>query len=100
MPWGAFQGRAPQITACVPQTRIVPPERRLFPKESIKHGATRVQFEAWDSQNTDCYPRICEQELFFPDFALNIPFCCGFTPEIVDIRVFFEIKTFLFLFFV
>ena len=46
MPRGAFQGRAPQITACAPQTRTVPPKRGLCPKESNRLGATEVQFVA------------------------------------------------------
>ena len=38
---------------------------------------------------------------FFADFALKTLLFCGFTQKIMDIRVFFEMKTFFFfLFFV
>ena len=36
----------PQIAACAPQTRNVPPKRGLCPKEINRLGATGVQFGA------------------------------------------------------
>ena len=42
---GAFRGRAPQMTACAPQTKIVPSKRGLFPEEINRLGATGVQIE-------------------------------------------------------
>ena len=66
---GAFRGRAPQITACTPQTRIVPPKRGLCPEEINKLGATEAQFEAGGSQNTGYHARIREQELAFRRFC-------------------------------
>ena len=51
--------------------RIVPPpsKRGLCPKEINRLGATGVQFEAWDSQNTGYHSRINEQELLFHRFC-------------------------------
>ena len=46
-PRGAFRGRAPQMTACAPQTKIVPPPKRgLCPKGINRLGAIKVQIEA------------------------------------------------------
>ena len=52
----------------------MPPKRGLCPKESNTLGATEVQFEAWDSQDTGYHPRIHEQELFFVDFVMKTLF--------------------------
>ena len=53
-----------------PQTKIVPPPQRgLCPKEINRLGATGVQIEALDSQNSAYRPRICELELFFVIFV-------------------------------
>ena len=44
---GGIPGRAsPQMTACAPQKKIVPPKRGLCPEESNKLGVTGVQIEA------------------------------------------------------
>ena len=66
---GAFWGCAPQITARVPQTRIVPPNRGLCLEEINRLAATGEQFEAWDFQNTGYHSRIREQEVFFRRFC-------------------------------
>ena len=67
---GAFRGHAPQITACAPlNENWAPLKRGLCPKGSYWLGATAMQFEAWGSQNTGCYPRTREQELFFRRFC-------------------------------
>ena len=44
-PRGAYRGRAPQLTACAPQTKIVPPRRGLCPKEINRLGASGAQIE-------------------------------------------------------
>ena len=31
---GAFRGRAPQMTACAPHTKIVPPQARTVPQRN------------------------------------------------------------------
>ena len=56
---------------CPPKSLLVPPKRELCPRkrglcpeEINRFGATGVQIEAWDSQNTGYHPRIREQELF------------------------------------
>ena len=38
------------MTACAPQTKIVPPKRGLCPEKINRHGATGVQMEAKNSQ--------------------------------------------------
>ena len=43
---GAFWVRAPQMTSCAPQTKIVPPKRGLCPKEINRLRATGMQIEA------------------------------------------------------
>ena len=43
---GAFRGRAPQMTACAPQTKIVPPKRGLCPEEIYRLGVIGMQIEA------------------------------------------------------
>ena len=45
-PRGAYRGRAPQLTACAPQTKNVPPKRGLCPKEINELGAFGAQIEA------------------------------------------------------
>ena len=61
-------------------------------------GATEMQFEALDSQNTGCHPRIFEQELlFFADFAIKTHFS-WFHPRNREIRAFFEMKIFFLVF--
>ena len=64
-PRGAFRGRAPQMTACAPQTKIVPPPKRgLCPDEINRLGATGMQIEA---QIGVCH-------WYFSNF-------CGLTPD-------------------
>ena len=63
MPRGAFRGRAPQMTACAPQTKIVPPKRGLCLEEINRLGATGVQIEAQIG--------VCHQ------------YFCGLTPDFV-----------------
>ena len=46
---GAYRGRAPQLIACAPQTKIVPPKRGLCPKEINRLGASGVQIEVQSS---------------------------------------------------
>ena len=72
----------PQMTACAPQTKIVPRKINRF-------GASGVQIEALDSQNNAYRRRIREQELFFRDF-------CGLTPDFTKLWVYFGTKTFFF----
>ena len=51
----------PQITARAPlNENCAPPKRELCPKELNRLGATGVQFEAWESQNTGYHLRIYE----------------------------------------
>ena len=58
-----------QITAFAPppspERELCPPKRGFCPEESNRLGATGVQFESWEFQNTGYHPRIREQELFF-----------------------------------
>ena len=62
---GAFRGRIPQITACAPQTKNVPPQRGLYPKESKRLGATGVQFGLKHPLNTVLF---VSKNRFFGDF--------------------------------
>ena len=59
----------------------------MCPKEIYRLGATGMQIEAFDSQNSAYRPRFREQELFFRKF-------CGLTPDFVKLRVYFWPKTF------
>ena len=43
---GHFGAVPPQMTACAPQTKIVPPKRGLCPEETNRLGAFGVQIEA------------------------------------------------------
>ena len=54
----------PEMTACAPKTKIVPPERGLRPEEINRFGATRVQIEA--------------QIGFWQRYFCNF---CGLTPD-------------------
>ena len=83
-----------------PKQELCPPKRGLCPKESNRLGATGVQFEASDSQNTGCHSRIREQEPFILNFAIKTLFFRNSTLEIVEIRAFFEMKIFFFLVFI
>ena len=70
-------GPAPRegiLRPCPPQRRSVPPQVRNVTQESNRLGAIGVQFEASDSQNIGCHPRIREQELFFAGFAIKTLF--------------------------
>ena len=60
----AFRGRAPHMTACTPQTKIVTPQARTVPHEINRIGATGVQIEAQIG--------ICHR--YFRNF-------CGLTPD-------------------
>ena len=92
----AFRGPAPsQITACAPQARIVPPKRGLCPYESNRLDAIGVQFEVRDSQNIGHHPRICGLEPLFRRFHGEDLFFV-FTPESVEFRTCFAMKTFFF----
>ena len=82
--------------AVPPKWELCPPKRRLYPKESNRLGATGMQFESVDSQNTGCHSRIREEEPFFRRFCNKDLFFRNFTQEIKEIRKFFEIKTFFF----
>ena len=53
----------------------------------------KCRFEPWGSQDIGYHPRIREQELFFCRFVIKTLFC-GFTPELVKSRAFFEMKSF------
>ena len=88
----AFRGRAPRMTACAPQTKILLPKRGLCPEEINKLEATGVQIEAPDSRNSGYRPRIRKQEQFFHNF-------CGLTPDFIKLRVNFGTKTFFLNFF-
>ena len=61
-PRGALRGRAPK-------SLLVSPKRGLCPEEINRLGATGVQIEPRDSQNTAYHPKIREQELFFRRFC-------------------------------
>ena len=65
---GAFRGSAPKWG--------------LRPEEINGLGATEVQFEAWDSQNTGYHPRIRAQELFFRRFSNKDRLFLWFHPRI------------------
>ena len=45
VPREAYRGRAPQLTACAPQTKIVPPKRGLCPEEINWLGASGAQIK-------------------------------------------------------
>ena len=109
------------MTACAPPKRkLCPLKQGLCPEEINRLGATGVQIEAWDSQNSAYCCRIREQELFFSNFCVdshriswNIAYILGrrlfflsspqnswtigqflrWKPELVDI---FGLKTFFF----
>ena len=49
---GALRGRASPNDCLYPQTKFVPPQWGLCPEEINKLGATEMQIEAWDWQNT------------------------------------------------
>ena len=76
---GHFGAVPPQMTACAPQTKIVPPKRGLCPEEINRHGATGVQMEAKNSQ--------------ISVYRCNF---CGLTPSFLILLV---LKTFFFFFF-
>ena len=61
---GHFGAVPPQMTACVPQTKIVSPKRGLCPEEINRLGATGVQIEAQIG--------VCDR--YFHNF-------CGLTPD-------------------
>ena len=89
-PRGCIPGRALQMTACAPQTKIVPPPKRgLCPEEINRLGATEVQIEALDSQNSAYRPSIREQEMFFWNF-------CGLAPDFMKLCVYFGTKNFFY----
>ena len=88
------------LEPCPPNETCDSPKRGLCPKESNKLGVTEVQLEAWGPQDTDYHPKISVQELFFRRFCNVEPFFCGFTPELVEIRTFSEMKIFFFCFLV
>ena len=55
----------PQMTACAPQTKFVPPKRALFPKKIIRIGATGMQI---DVQLGVWHPYFCNFCGLTPDF--------------------------------
>ena len=78
----AFQGRAsPNYCLCFRKRELCPPKRGLCAGEINRLGATGEQFEAWDSQNTGCHPRIREQELFFCRFCYKYGLFLWFHPR-------------------
>ena len=113
---GGIPGPCPlNHCSCYPKRKLCPPKRGLCPKESNRLGATGVQFEAWESQNTGCHSRIREQKLLFCKFYnkdrlflwphprihenlrilwhQDLFFVLVFTSEFVEIRTFFAMKT-------
>ena len=85
----------PNHCLCPPQKNCAPPQQKMCPKESNRLGATGIQFEAWDSQNTSYYPRIRENPGIFRDADLFFLFLV-FIPEFVEFRAYFEMKIFVF----
>ena len=68
----AFQGRAPQITACAP------PKRGLHPKERNRLGATGVQFGVRDPLKILVItPEFVGKNRFFADIAIKTLFLFG-----------------------
>ena len=91
-PRGAFRGRAPQIIACAPQIIACAPKKLTC----------SVPLECKSSPET---PKILlitlkfvSKNCFFADFAMNTDCFCGFTPEIMKLRVYFGTKTFILFF--
>ena len=73
-PWGAFRGcAAPNDCLCPPNKSCAPPKQGLCPEEINRLGATGVQIEAWDSQNSAYRFRIYGKSNIFlgykPDFG-------------------------------
>ena len=99
-PRRTFRDRSPPIHCLRPSPKreFCPSERGLCPKESIRLGATGVQFEAWDSQNTGYYPRIRVQELFFRRFCFKDSFFCGLSQKSCKFERFLKWKPFFFRF--
>ena len=89
-PGGAFRGRAPQMTACAPQTKIVPPKRGLCPKEINRLGTTGLQIEA---QIGVCHRNFCNFCGLTPDFVTFLEW----RPFFLEITCFRPEKPFEFL---
>ena len=62
-PRGAFRGRAPQMTACAPQTKIVPPQARNVPRKNQQSRGCWRANRGLILPNWVYRLRICEQEL-------------------------------------
>ena len=94
-PRGGIQGPSPPPNncLCLPKRKLCPPKRGLCPEEIHRIGASGVQIEALDSQNSAYHPRIREQELFFRNFG-------GLTLDFIKLRVYFGTNlTYFFKFF-
>ena len=98
---GAFRGRTPQITACAPQTMIVPPQERTVPPKKF---TGLVLLECSSRPETPkilvVTPEFVNKNGFSVDFAIKTFCFCGFTPKFMKIRTFVEMKTIFFYVFI
>ena len=89
--------------AVPPKSPLVPPERELCPLPpsedcTPKKVTGSVPLECSSRSKTPkilvVIQEIVSKNCFFCRFCIKDPIFCGFTPEIMDISVFFEMKTF------
>ena len=96
VPWGEFRGRAPHGTACdSPNENCSPPSGDFAPKKVKGLVPLKCSLRPETAKFFVAIQEFVSKNCFFANSALKTLFC-GFTPEIVDICVFFEMKTFFF----